>query len=180
MANSLQEQLLKAGLVNKKQASGIKKEKRKQEKMERKGQIERVDEARENAQRAMQEKAERDRELNRQRNEAAQQKAILAQIRQLIETSRLDRRGAGVDYNFTDGTRIKKILVTQAMLDQLSIGRLSIVKFDEKYDVVPKAVADKIRQRDERYVIVSNTVSAETAAEDDPYADYKIPDDLMW
>jgi uncharacterized protein YaiL (DUF2058 family) len=46
--------------------------------------------------------------------------------------------------------------------------------------VVPKAVADKIHQRDARYVIVSNTVSAETAAEDDPYADYKIPDDLMW
>jgi uncharacterized protein YaiL (DUF2058 family) len=180
MANSLQDQLLKAGLVDKRQLSGVKKEKRKQDKMVRKNQIEVVDEAKLNAQRAMEEKAERDRELNRQRNEAARQKAILAQIRQLIETSRLSRSGAAIDYNFTDGSKIKKILVTQAMLDQLSNGRLAIVSFDERYDVVPKAVADKIRQRDERYVIVSNTVSAATAAEDDPYADYQIPDDLMW
>lgn len=180
MANSLQDQLLKAGLVDKRQLSGAKKEKRKQDKMVRRNQIEVVDEAKLNAQRAMEEKAERDRELNRQRNEAAQQKAILAQIRQLIDTSRLSRGGAGIDYNFTDGSKIKKILVTQTMLDQLSNGRLAIVKFEERYEVVPKAVADKIRQRDERYVIVSNTVSAATAAEDDPYADYQIPDDLMW
>src|SRR5690606_26744419 len=119
MANSLQEQLLKAGLVDKRQLSSVKKEKRKQEKMVRKNQIDVVDEAKLNAQRALQEKAERDRELNRQRDEAARHKAILAQIRQLIETSRLSRAGADLDYHFKDGTKIKKILVTKTQLDQL-------------------------------------------------------------
>ena len=180
MSKSLKEQLLKAGLIDVKQASAARKEKQKQEQMARKHKIETVDEAKLNAQRAMQEKAERDRQLNAERNEQAQQKAIVAQIKQLIETSRLPREQAQIPYNFTDGTKIKKLLVTEAMQNQLSHGRLAIVKFDEHYSVVPKVVADKIRLRDERYVIVSNQLQSDVEAADDPYADYKIPDDLMW
>jgi uncharacterized protein YaiL (DUF2058 family) len=178
MANSLQDQLRKAGLVDSRQLSAVTKEKKKQEKQQRKHKIETVDETKQNAQQAREEKAERDRQLNFQRDEEARAKAIVAQIKQLIGISELPRTGAELPYNFTDGTRIKKILVTADMQDRLSNGRLAIVKFDEHYSVVPKAVAEKIRLRDPAYVIVSNTVTADDA--DDPYADYKIPDDLMW
>jgi uncharacterized protein YaiL (DUF2058 family) len=97
----------------------------------------------------------------------------------LIEVSRLSREHAEIAYNFTDGTKIKKILVTDEMLNQLSNGRLAIVKFDEQYSVVPKSVAEKIKLRDESYVIVRNALQP-TEDADDPYAEYKIPDDLMW
>ncbi len=180
MSNSLKDQLLKAGLVDAKKASAARKEKNKQQQMERKHKIETVDEAKLNAQKAMQEKAERDRQLNFERNEQLQAKAIIAQIKQLIEVSRLSRDGAQLAYNFTDGTKIKKMLVTETMLNQLSNGRLAIVKFDEQYSVVPKAVADKIRLRDENYVVVSNQLQSSADEADDPYAEYKIPDDLMW
>ena len=47
---------------------------------------------------------------------------------------------------------------------------------------MPKAVAEKIAQRDAKLILVHNTGStaANAVAEEDPYADYKIPDDLMW
>jgi len=179
MANSLKDQLLKAGLVDTRKMSAVVKEKKKQEKMERKNQIETVDEAKLNAQRAMSEKAERDRQLNFERDEQLRHKAIIAQIKQLIEVSRLSRDGGDIPYNFTDGTKIKKILVSNDMLNQLSNGRLAIVKFDEQYSVVPKSVAEKIKLRDENYVVVSNVLQ-QTDDADDPYAEYKIPDDLMW
>jgi uncharacterized protein YaiL (DUF2058 family) len=179
MAKSLMDQLLKAGLVDKRKVSEVAKEKSKQQKMQRKNQVEVTDEAKVNAQQAMLEKAERDRQLNFQRDEEARHKAIIAQIKQLVETSQLPRTGAELSYNFTDGSKIKKILVTAEQQDQLSNGRISIVRFDEKYFVVPKAVAEKIRQRDASYVVVSN-VKTVLEDEDDPYADYKIPDDLMW
>ena len=179
MAGSLKDQLLKAGLVDVRKVSAAHKEKKKQEMMERKHKIETVDEAKMNAQQAMLEKAERDRQLNFERDEQLRHKAIIAQIKQLIEVSRLPRDGAGIAYNFTDGTKIKKILVTETMLNQLSNGRLAIVKFEEQYSVVPKSVAEKIKLRDESYVIVSNVLQQVDDA-DDPYAEYKIPDDLMW
>ena len=179
MANSLKDQLLKAGLVDVRKVSSVHKEKKKQQMMERKHKVETVDEAKLNAQQAMLEKAERDRQLNFERDEQLRHKAIIAQIKQLIEVSHLPRTGAEIPYNFTDGTKIKKILVTQTMLDQLSNGRLAIVKFEDQYSVVPKAVAEKIRQRDESYVVVSNVLQTTDDA-DDPYAEYKIPDDLMW
>jgi len=180
MSKSLKDQLLKAGLVDPKQASAARKEKQKQEQMARKHKIETVDEAKLNAQRAMQEKVERDRQLNFERNEQLRAKEILAQIKQLIEVSRLSRDGAQIPYNFTDGGKIKKLLVTETMQNQLSNGRLAIVKFDEQYSLVPKSVADKIRLRDERYVVVSNQLQSSVDDTDDPYAEYKIPDDLMW
>ena len=179
MTNSLRDQLAKAGLVDAKKVSAVNKEKRKQEQYERKHKVESVDEAKESARQAQQEKAERDRQLNAARNEEARNKAIVAQIRQLIETSRVSREGGDIAYNFTDGTKIKKILVTERMQDQLSNGRLAIVKFDVQYSVVPKPVAEKISARDASYVVVSNAVQQVDEA-DDPYADYKIPDDLMW
>lgn len=180
MANSLQEQLLKAGLVEKKQVRDFNKDRRKQEQYQRKHRIEVEDENKAQVQRSLEEKAERDRQLNFERDEQIRHKAIIAQIKQLIQTSRVSRDGADLPYNFKDGTTIKKILVTGPMLNQLSNGWLAIVKFDDKYEVVPKAVAEKIRQRDERYVIVSNTAQPTEDDADDPYAAYKVPDDLMW
>jgi uncharacterized protein len=179
MAISLKDQLLKAGLVDARKVSTAVKEKHKQDKQQRKHKIETVDETKANAQKAREEKAERDRQLNFERDEQLRHKAIIAQIKQLIEVSRLSRDAAEIAYNFTDGTKIKKILVTDEMLNQLSNGRLAIVKFDEQYSVVPKSVAEKIKLRDESYVIVSNVLQ-QTDDADDPYAEYKIPDDLMW
>ncbi len=181
MGNALQEQLLKAGLVDKNKANRAKSEKHKKLKQQRNSKQGVVDEAKLLAEKAIREKAERDKELNRKRNEEAQQKAIIAQIKQLIESNRLPT-GNGDDqpYNFEDNKAVKRIFVPKEVHDGLTQGKLAIVKFDKQYHVVPAPVADKIKLRDEKYIILRNDPSKEDEQEDDFYADYQIPDDLTW
>ncbi|MBD3640300.1 MAG: DUF2058 domain-containing protein [Marinobacter sp.] len=176
---SLQDQLLKAGLADEKKAKAIRSEKRKQRKQQPKGAVQ-VNEAEIRARQAREEKAERDRQLNLQRQKEAEKKAIQAQIRQLVETNRLDRSRGETSYQFVDGKKIKKILVDDTMVDQLSRGRLAVVRLGENYDVVPEKVARKIMERDEGAVVVLHDRKQDDQGEDDPYAGYEIPDDLMW
>lgn len=180
MVKSLQDQLLKAGLVDDKKLKQAKQAKKKQKKQQRKSGTEALDENKQAVQQSRAEKVERDRELNRQRDEEARHKAIIAQVKQLIVINRLSKGKGDVAFNFVDNTKIKKIYVSDEFQKQLSKGRLAIVKLDDQYEIVPTPVADKIRLRDENSIIVCNeTVTAEDD-EDDYYADYKIPDDLMW
>lgn len=177
---SLQEQLLQAGLADEKKLKAHQKEKKKQRKQQPKGSTQ-TDETKLRAQQAREEKAERDRQLNQQRNEEARRKAIGAQIRQLVESNRLDRSRCDVDYQFAHGKKIKKILVDNTMTDQLARGRLAVVFVNDNYEVVPEPVARKIMERAAEAVVVlhERTQGAESD-EDDPYAGYEIPDDLMW
>lgn len=179
---SLQDQLLKAGLIDAKKAKQANKEKRKETNVARRSSEEVVDEVKQSAEQARLEKIERDRELNRQRDLELQQKAIAAQIKQLIENHR-QSKGAGngdVEYNFTDGKLIKKMRVSPLVLEQIARGLLAVVKLGEGYELVPRIVADKIAQRDDKFVVVANTKQNNKVDEDDPYKDYVIPDDLMW
>jgi len=179
MANSFGDQLLKAGLVSKDKRNKAKKSKYKQQKAGKNSKDKELNEAAELARRVAAEKAARDRELNQQQKEAAERKAVKAQVRQLIEMNRLPRDGGEVGYNFQDGTAIRKLFVTEEIHDKLGRGLLAIVRFDDGYEVIPSTVAEKIEARDEACV-VSNVTSRTDDVEDDPYADYKVPDDLMW
>ena len=180
MAKSLQDQLLGAGLVDKKKAKQVKKDKRKTDKVQRKSKDVAVDEVKQQAELARQEKIERDRKLNQERQAAAEAKAINAQIIQLIEHHRIAKHGETA-YNFTDGTTIKKILIDDKLSGQLSRGQIALVRLNENYELVPKVVAEKIGQRDDSFIVVANErQQAAEEDEDDPYADYPIPDDLMW
>lgn len=172
---SLKDQLMKAGLADAKKARKAEHEKRQQARDPN------AENAAQLAQKALAEKAERDRELNRQRQEEMNLKAVAAQIRQLIENNRIDRKGGEISWQFTDAKKIKKLYVTKAQQDQLTRGVIGIVRFGEGHELVPAVVAEKIRQRDAEAVVLLNSrkESAEVDA-DDPYADYKIPDDLMW
>jgi uncharacterized protein YaiL (DUF2058 family) len=180
MAGSLQDQLLKAGLADAKSAKKIKKDKQKQSKNQRRSKSELIDETKLQVQQSRAEKQERDRQLNEQRKAEADKKAIAAQVKQLIEVNRIPRQGGELDYNFTDNKKIKKILVDKVMLEQLSRGRLAIVSLNDKYEVVAVEVAEKIKLRMPERVIVCNENTQVEDNEDDPYADYQIPDDLMW
>jgi len=181
--STLQDQLLKAGLIDAKQAKQVSKEKRKKNKQARRTGESGQDEVKQSAQLARAQKAERDRALNRERQEELERRAVAAQIKQLIINHRQPKTagGAEVEYNFTDGKLIKKLHVSPAVQQQLMRGQLAIVKLDEGYELVPRIVAEKIALRDESCVVLANTKTQDSAEmEDDPYKDYVIPDDLMW
>jgi uncharacterized protein YaiL (DUF2058 family) len=179
LTNSLHEQLLKAGLVDEKKLQKAKKAKQRKEKEQRHSKQKTQDESARLAKQARAREAERNRELNRLRQEEAQHKAVQAQVRQLIEQNRIDLQDCEIPYNFNDGGKIRRLYVTEKLQGQLSQGRMGIVKLAGRYEVLPREVMEKIAQRDASCVVLLND---KPQAEDpnDPYAAFKVPDDLMW
>jgi uncharacterized protein YaiL (DUF2058 family) len=181
MGNSLLDQLKKNGLVDKNKALKAKHSQYKSQKQKsKKGSAEPVDEAKVLSQKAQAEKLERDRLLNQQRKEEAERKAIAAQIRQLIETNGVKDRDGDICYNFQDANVVKHLYVSEAVYKHIMAGLLAIAKVEDTYELVPVAVAEKIIQRDPQCIILCNASAEAEQSGDDPYADYKIPDDLMW
>jgi uncharacterized protein YaiL (DUF2058 family) len=182
MAGSLQDQLLNAGLSDTKKARKLAKEKRKQQRSALKSRVEPQDEVKVAAQRARDEKVARDRALNQARNEEAERKAVEAQVLQLIENHKLDRRGGEIGFNFTSDQKIKKLYVTAMQQKLLAAGSVAIAHIDGRFELVPAQVASKIAERDAQRVIfcVQETAQALPDEERDWYKDYEIPDDLMW
>lgn len=176
---SLQDQFLKAGLVSQKKIKQAHQEKSKQRKEESRSGVQTVDEVRLAALEAQRANAERARELNAQRDAAAKQKALAAQIAQMVQQSRQSKGGGDLAYNFTYANKIKRIFVSAEVQAHLIAGRLVIICQGESVELVPKVVADKIAERDPAIVVRVNKTSTEVDA-DDPYADYQIPDDFTW
>jgi uncharacterized protein YaiL (DUF2058 family) len=176
---SLHEQLLKAGLVDKNKVKQANQDKSKQQKIERRTGTQSVNEARLAALETQRKNAERARELNAQREEAAAQKAIAAQIAQMVQKNRQSKGAGDIAYNFTHDNKIDRIHVSAAVQGHLMAGRLVIVRHGGATELVPRVIADKIAERDPSLVVRLNKPSTEVD-EDDPYAAFKIPDDLMW
>ena len=179
MGGSLFDQLKKTGLVDKNKAQQASKKKHLQSKQQKGKKAGKTDESKLRAQQVQVEQAARDRELNLKQKQAAEQKAIAAQIRQLIEMNRIDDDG-DIGFNFVDDSNVQQIYVSEKVQDELVRGQLAIIKLQNRYELVPVKVAEKIALRDSSCVILCNAVSAIDSDDDDLYADYKVPDDLMW
>ncbi len=192
MAGSLQDQLLGAGLIKKQKAKNIQTAKKKAVKQSRANKTELVDEAAELARKAQQEQRHKSQKLNEQRKREAEKKAILAQIRQIIEINQIANASdkmsddALTSYNFTDDTKIKTLHVSPQNHDLISRGIIAIAKLKEgqqaSYHLIPANAAKKIKERDSDAIVLLNDSIAQNdqATEDDPYAAFEIPDDLMW
>jgi uncharacterized protein YaiL (DUF2058 family) len=182
--DSLQEQLLKAGLVDKKGANKAKKDRQKQSKAARNISARSVNRKPTAAQQAQTKRVERDRELNQQKQMQVEQKAVFAQIKQLIDLNKIDCEQGEIAYSFVYKNKVRKLHVTADIKQQLSQGRLAIVrlvlKSERLFEIVPAPVAAKIAQRDQQSVVQLNLAAEKGEIEDDQYADYQIPDDLTW
>ncbi|MBZ7102536.1 DUF2058 domain-containing protein [Klebsiella michiganensis] len=175
---TLQEQMLKAGLVTSKKMAKVQRTAKKSRVQAR--------EAREAVEENKKAQLERDKQLSEQQKQAALSKEYKAQVKQLIEMNKIDISKGNIDFNFTDNNFIKKIAVDKPTQAQLISGRLAIARLagdndgENKYAIIPARVADKIAQRDASSIVLNSALSAEEQDEDDPYADFKVPDDLMW
>ena len=182
MSMSLRDQLLQAGLVNEKQAREAERQQQQQQQGRQKlpkQQRSRPSEQQLAVQQAQQAKVARDQELNRNKQHKAERKARLAQIRQLIEQSRLPKGDTGEYYNFVDGNKIRRIAVDASLRERLHRGEIAIARYDAGYEWVPAATAARIRERDERAIVAQGS-AADTGHSDDAYQAFGVPDDLMW
>lgn len=175
---TLQEQMLKAGLVTSKKVAKVQRTAKKSRVQAR--------EAREAVEENKKVQSERDKQLSDQQKQAALSKEYKAQVKQLIEMNRINISRGDISFNFTDNNLIKKAVVDKVTQAQLISGRLAIARLVidnsdvSEYAIIPASVADKIMQRDADSIVLNNALSQEAEDEDDPYADFKVPDDLMW
>jgi uncharacterized protein YaiL (DUF2058 family) len=175
---TLQEQMLKAGLVTSKKMAKVQRTAKKSRVQAR--------EARAAVEENKKAQIERDKELSEQQKQATLSKEYKAQVKQLIEMNRIVIVKGDISFNFTDNNVIKKIEVDKQTQTQLINGRLAIARLvvdnssEYGYAIIPAVVADKIAQRDADSIVLNSTLSHDEQDEDDPYADFKVPDDLMW
>lgn len=177
--NALQAQLLKAGLVDAKKAKKINKQTQHQQRM---GQDEEATLKAELAQ-AQQEKIAKDQALNQERQRVLDEKALKANIEQMIQQHKIKDIQGDISYQFVDET-IKKVYISQQVYNALVAGSLVIARTQSQdYAYLPRALAERIEQKMTGFIVNLNAQSQENnqqTDEEDPYADYVIPDDLMW
>ena len=150
---SLQEQLLKAGLVS---AGDLKKQEQearkrfhesKKDKAIATAKANRKAEEQRHLEQELARKRDHDRQLNREREAQKKLREERARARQLIASHRLNDSAADIPYNFMDGSYIRFVRVTPQQQIQLAKGRLGIVRsFDSDYDfpLVPRETALKL------------------------------------
>lgn len=180
MRNPLQEQLLKAGLTNKAKAAQAVRE----QAAKHKGKQPAAPSAEQReVERLRAEKAERDRALAAEHNAQRHADEARAQARQIIDTHKLKREGE-IAYRFTDGNAIKSVLINAALRAQLASGALVVVRHGEGYELLPRAAADKVRERDASLIVLDHgqieASSSGNAADDEYYKQFEVPDDLVW
>jgi uncharacterized protein len=186
MSLSLRDQLLKAGLVTEQQVQRAERDQRQQQFDAPRGRKKNTGPTPQQlaVQKAAAEKAARDAELNRRKQEKLDRRARFAEVRQLVAVHQVARVETEDFYNFQDGTQIRRVPVTPELRDRLVRGDLAIVRCEGKFAFVPAAIGEQVgvgvsRSRGTRALLHLNRPGAAPAA-DDPYKDFAVPDDLMW
>ena len=175
--NALQAQLLKAGLVDNKKAKKLSKQAVHEQ---RTGQSNEAELKAKIAQ-DKEQKLAKDQALDLEKKRLLQGKELKAAIVQMISQHKIHQLDGDVAYQFIDESKVKKIYLNQQIYNALVSGSLVIAKEDDSYAVLPKIMAERIDAKMTGFIIVNNSQKNEQITdEEDPYAAYVIPDDLMW
>lgn len=179
MRNPLQEQLLKAGLAKKAKLNEMAREQNKlrHSKAPVAEPAEKID-----ARQLQTKRAERDRALAAERNAQTRAQEVKAQIRQIIDTTRIKGDGE-IAYAFTDDARIKNVQVGAQQRALLISGGLVIARDGDGYALLPRSAADKVAARDASAIVVDHghaEAAPASGSDDEHYAQFVVPDDLIW
>jgi hypothetical protein len=181
---SLQDQLLKAGLTTKQKAQQANSDKRKKKKQQRSGvkvEASLQEQVKQDLAKIQAEKLAKDAELNALKKKQLEQKELQLRIQQILTHHQVKDIEGEIAYNFTHQNKVKKLFVNEKSQTALIKGRLSICALQDTIYVVTAETAEKVKTLDESVVLLLNDkVTEEETAEDDPYAEFQIPDDLMW
>jgi len=180
MSLSLREQLLKAGLVNEKQVQKVEQQQNRQQHGQKKGSVPPPPDRQAAASKAQAEKAAHDQALQRARNEKVERKARRAAIRQMVEQNRIPRIESEDHFNFVDGGKVRHVAVNPELRARIQGGELLLVRHDGFYALVPRDIGERVREREAAMLVPLAAAEATAPAEDDPYKDFVVPDDLTW
>ena len=178
---SLQDQLLKAGLTTEHNMKVAKSEKRKQnKKKKKKGATSNPTDLQKHIEQTKAEQAKKAAEVNAEKQAELKEKEQVARVKQILEHHNQDEISGDVTFNFTFESKIKELEVNEITHKQLVKGLLAICYLEGKFYVLPDEPARKIAEVDEKYIVLHAEPEKDQKDEDDPYADFEIPDDIMW
>lgn len=177
MKNALQAQLLKAGLVDAKQA---KKASKQSQHAKKTGQNDQAN-LKAELQHSQQEKIAKDNALNLVKQQQLEEKTLRGNIIQMIRQYRIEHTDGDISYQFIDEGKIKKIYLNQQVYNAIVAGSLALARLEQSYAILPQPLAEKIDQKMQGYIVaLQKPQDDQSTDEEDPYAAYVIPDDLMW
>lgn len=188
MAKSLQEQLLASGVAKPKQAKKAKREKvRRDQAARRDGKTPDEKKALEaEIARAEAAKRERDRQLNASQKSERQEREQVQSATQIIDQHRIKAgrqkgdKGDNIAYSYTVGGKVRRIEVSPGQQRDLAAGRLAIVRHGDKTSLVPRAAAQRLPESWSDAIWLLSREQEAVVDPDDPYADFQVPDDMMW
>ena len=177
---SLQDQLLKAGLTTAHKAKVAKTEKRKQQKKKKKGATSNPSDLQKHIEQTKLEQQKKADELNQARLEEQKQREQVARVKQILEHHNQDEIRGDRTFNFTYQNKVKELEVNEKTQKALAGGRLAICVLEGQFFVLEDEPARKIAEVSEDYIVFHVEPEDKQKDEDDPYADFEVPDDLIW
>ena len=181
---SLQDQLLKAGLTTKQKARQANTDKKRKQKQKRSGanvEVSMQEQVKQDLAKQQAEKQAKDAKLNNDRKQALADKEHHQRLLQILSHHHLKEIKGDEAYNYTAANKVKTLYLDATTHQAIVNGRLAICGLDEQVFVVTKETADKLKTLQESVVYVCNDrKETHEVEEDDPYAEFQIPDDLMW
>lgn len=116
--------------------------------------------------------------------ELAAKRELKAKIKTLIEENSVTEFTGELTFSYVVGDRIRQLFVTQEYLDKISKGELAITRLNRQTHLVTPEVSEQLLALNPQWLVVFNDPSKEQPqvpnTEEDPYAEYKVPDDLHW
>lgn len=186
MADSLRDQLLKAGFASKpvqKDRHGARKKKRGHASREERGGSAsgsagpESDLARAYALRAKAEAAERRKQKAEAERQARERRERKRKIHSLLDGAVLNKPDAPLARHFEYGGKIRRVYVDAEQLAQINAGTLAIVQWAGRYLIVSEAVAGQVQAIAPEALALRHDPSA---VDDASVADDGVPDDLIW
>ncbi|MFT5757526.1 MAG: hypothetical protein ACI9LM_002261 [Alteromonadaceae bacterium] len=181
---SLQDQLLKAGLTTKQKSRQANTDKRKKNKQQRSGVAHEAslqEQVKQELTISKQEKLAKDLALNADKKQQLADKEQHLRILQILQHHQIKNVNGESEYNYTYSNTIKKLFVNAVTHRALINGQLALCGLDDVTYIVTTETAGKLASLNEGVILVQNDkVSTEDVDEDDPYADFQIPDDMVW
>ncbi len=181
---SLQEQLLKAGLSTKQKARQANTDKRKKNKQKRSGvAVEQSlqEKVQQQQGQLQQQKRDKDAALNAEKQQKLAEKENLLRIKQILQHHQITDIKGDIEYHYTVNSKVKTLYLNATTHKALITGRLALCGQDENSYIVTSETAAKLAELDAKVVLLQNQQQPDSSdGDEDPYADFQIPDDLMW
>lgn len=114
--------------------------------------------------------------------EVLERKKLKAQIKELIDTHKLEDWKGEIAYRYTVDKRIRELYVNEAAQKKLTAREASITRLNGDTYLVPLEIATEIVKINPQWSVfnASDEPEGKSDENDGDYAEFQVPDDLQW